>query len=240
MAPRAPLLHLLPLALISCNTTGFGAISFSPIYSYVEGCVPVVVRGSGFGGDVKVTFGATPLEQVALPDPATEPLNVGYDVYGIVPAAVGPGYAPVTVSSGGHSATIKSEFYYVACPGAGQVDAVYPYDGVKAGDTVTLYGCNLDPALHRVSVGYSDPVPVTSTCRSAEASFVAPTMPDGTFTIHVVDNDGNILFPTTGCGSDLGLAVQNLPHPGALVPPRDTAPDTGGSYCANPSISYGE
>lgn len=214
-------------ALVSCNTVGFGVVSIRPIYGWVDGCTPVSVGGHGFGDDVAVTIGGSPLENVTLPtaadsaDATYAPLDVGYEVYGTTPAGAQSGYAEVKVTSGGEEGTVNGDFYYAACPMGAYPEGADPSADVTAGSTITLSGCNL-VAGYTVKVGPSQAATLASVCKSATATFAAPVVDTALGTdwyIAIFDTTGAQVYPDLGTGCDTTLP------PGSQAVTVDTGVD---------------
>lgn len=217
-----------PLGFASCNEVGFDAVSIRPIYGWVDGCTAVSIGGHGFGDDVKVTIGGSDLVNAALPE--KDSLDYGYQVTGLTPPGTQPGYATVTVSTGGQSADVFGDFYYEACPLAAYPESASPDSGLAAGTTVTLGGCNL-MGDYQVKVGTANPVSVTTACSTAYVTFSAPDLPAGDYYVAILDGSGNQLMPDPASGCDTTAAV------GSGVVTSDT-----GSYdlCSGvPVVSYG-
>lgn len=194
---------LLSAALLlgtSCSNTTFDAVSIRPIYGWVDGCTPVTVTGRGFGDDVEVYIGDQKLSGLTG---AAEEIDKGFLVNGIVPPSLlGKGYQDVTVRTGGKEDVITGSgaYYYVECPALGYLESYGPAEGVAAGTSISLAGCGLDAAAIKVRLLDSTATPVgsdiaiTSSCGTASASFVAPTVPaDGEYYLTLVDADGNTL-----------------------------------------------
>lgn len=217
---RWTLLLALPALLGSCNSTaiGFAAVSVVPIYGWEPGCTPLMVRGHGFDDGVAVSIGGVPLEGASLPEEGTS--ERGFQVYGTAPALT-DGYADVVVTNAdGATSTIAHAYRALACTRPANVEhvTVATDDGIAAsGVTVNVDGCALDAAT-QVQVGTAAPVPLTSVCRSAMASFVAPDLAAG---------DHEVLFLDAA-----GVAVYPLPCE------LDSA-DTAGSCDAQVFLTYG-
>ena len=223
------MLSIMLLSLVSCNQSGFDAVSIRPIYGWVDGCNTVSVTGRGFGDDISVTIGDQPLGNLQLPPKEdTIQSNYGYLVTGVMPASLnGKGYADVTVTTGGKTDVITGSgaYYYVECPQPGYIETVSPADGVAAGTEITLTGCSIDTANMMVQLVDSTLEPVgssqalTTVCGTAQVKFTAPAVPtDGTYFVEIVDLSGNVLS-------------------GAPCPPPDSA-DTASS-CSDFPIVYG-
>lgn len=200
-----------PLGLASCNKVGFDAVSIRPIYGWVDGCTAVSIGGHGFGDDVKVTIGGSDLVDAALPE--KESLDYGYQVTGLTPPGAQPGYATVTVSTGGQSADVFGDFYYEACPLAAYPESVSPDSGLATGTTVTIAGCNL-MGDYQVKVGPADPVSVSSACSTAYVTFSAPQLTDnsdtnypGGYYVAILDGSGTQIFPDPASGCDTTATV---------------------------------
>ncbi len=224
-----------PLGLISCESrVGFDAVSIRPIYGWVDGCTDVSIGGHGFGDDVAVTIGGTPLVDAVVPakenDDGTTNLDYGYQVTGKTPAGAQPGYAEVKVTTGGQEATVFGDFYYEACPLSAYPESVSPDTGLAVGTTVTVGGCNL-MGDYQIKVGPAEPVGVTSVCSTATISFLAPDLQAGDYYVAILDSSGNQLLPDPASGCDTTAAV------GSGVVTTDT-----GSYdvCSGvPVVTYG-
>lgn len=231
-----------PAGLQSCNTPDFRVVSIRPIYGWVDGCTPVSIGGAGFGSDVSVTIGGSPLENLSYPDAETAPLDVGYEVYGTTPPASAAGYADVVLSSGGNTGEVNAKdsvgaFYYAACPLTAYPETISPETGLSAGATVSVGGCNLS-SDYQVRVGPSDPIALTKVCSTAEVSFAAPglqanseTNYEGGYFLSILDSSGNMIFPDPASGCDPTLSVA-----------ENSVVDTGGEYnlCDGvPLLTYG-
>lgn len=219
--------------LASCDPVGFKVVSISPIYGWEDGCTDIKVSGHGFDADIQVTLGGTAIDNLTLPDQATNPLDVGFVVYGTTPpSAVGADYATLTVTSGGETSELTEAFFYTACPAAVYVEGVSATDAVAAGDEIGLSGCGLDASAVTVKVGSSDAVNLTSVCSTAQATFTAPAADPGCHYVGFFDSAGNQLAPDPGC--DITLACDVPQGKG----------DTGDSgyidFCAGaPTLTYG-
>lgn len=229
--------HTLPLAalaLASCGMQGMDAVSIRPIYGWVDGCTDVKIGGHGFGDDVSVTIGGNPLQNLTLPDPAEDPLDVGFVIYGTTPPSTdGKGAHDVVVTSGGETDTITDGFYYVECPAVGYVEAASPTEGVSPGDTITMMGCGMDASAYTVRVGDAkSDVPLTSVCSSATVTFTAPApSSDGTWYVGFFDSNGTQVSPDPAC---------DITQPAGSI----TNPDTGDTGWVDPcagalAITYG-
>jgi hypothetical protein len=221
------------LCLLSCNPLGFRAVSISPIYGWVDGCTEVKVSGHGFDDNITVTIGGAALEGLTLPDPAEAPLDVGFLVTGRTPpGSAGGTYATVTVQSGGESSEIVDGFYYETCWYGAYAESASPSEGVAAGTEIALSGCNLAAGSVQVRVGASDPVDLSEVCHSAQASFIAPSMPDGCHYLSFTDAGGKRLFPDAACDTSLDCTVDQSSGDSA---------DTGATDpCAGaPTLTYG-
>jgi len=182
--------------LSGCNDPGFAAVSIDPIYGWVDGCTTIQISGHGFGSDVKATVGGNVVTNVTLP---TRDVDVGYNFAGTIPAGK-HGYADISVTSGGATSTLTGTagYYYVECPETGVIDTVGPQQ-VAAGDDVTIVGCGLDATSRRVrlfdSTGVQAGADITlvSNCGTGKVAFAAPSLPDGTYHLAVVDDAGTVL-----------------------------------------------
>ena len=215
---RRALCLLVPVVLSSCNGSaiGFKAVSIREIYGWVDdSCKTVTISGHGFDDGVTATIGGNPVTNLTLPD---RELDKGFLFTAGVPAATEAGYGDVVVTNGdGETSTITDGYYYVACPMSAWVDGLSPTDGITAGASVGVAGCQLEGAT-QVQVGTAEPVPLTTaTCGTSQASFAAPDLIEGTYTVTLLDAEGALVFPP------------------ACTP--DTA-DTGSS-CITLTLTYG-
>ena len=229
---------VIPTTLLSCGINDFQAMSIRPIYGYVDGCTAVEIGGRNFGDDVSVTIGGKALQDQSLPDAATEELLVGFEVRGTTPPGDAVGYASVVVSTGGEEMEVwggkdpqgedRGIFYYEACPADPNIEAIGPLEGLSAGDTVAMTGCNLKDS-YTVRVGTADAVSIQSDCSSAQTHIDAPSLDDGTYYIAILDGSGNELYPANGCDTTQPFGSGS----------GDTA-DTGGDPCdAVLTFTYG-
>lgn len=212
------------LALLgACNDAGYGLVSISPIYGWVDGCNPVTLSGHGFADDATASIGGSDITGITLPE---RKVDKGFVLYGTAPAGQ-HGYAEVTMRSGGETSTLKGTagYYYVECPALGTVDAVTPAAGLADGVTVTLNGCGLDTTLAAARIVSADgtpqgsDLPLVSMCGTGTASFTAPALADGEYYLELVRvDDGTVLS-------------------GAPCPPPDSG-DTGSS-CTDQTLTYG-
>ena len=228
------------LALQSCNTVGFGVVSIKPVFGYVDGCTPVKVSGHGYGDDVKVTIGGVDLVDQVAP---TAELDVGYFVTGTTPPGAAVGYVGVEATSGGVTDDIAfaeqdldgdgvaddGDFYYQACPYDAFPEVLSQYSDVSSGTVIDMTGCNLKDG-YQIKVGPANPVSMTVTCSTANASFTAPDLPEGDYYVAVVDSSGTQVFPALDSGCDTTGAV------GASLGGSDTA--TFDNCTDVPYISY--
>jgi len=215
---------LLALVHVSCSDLPFDAVSISPIYGWVDGCIDVKVSGHSFGDDVSGSVGGHELEGIVLPDPETEELAVGFLFYARVPAIADGevGFADVEVTSGGETDTIKDGFYFVACP-ATAYEEFLSTDTAAAGDAVTIYGCTIDASAHKARVGTSADLDLTSVCGTSQASFTAPKLPEGSWYVGIFDLTGAQVYPDAECDITLpagsgGPFDSGNPDPCAGVP----------------------
>jgi len=217
---------LLALLHLSCDPDEFVAVSISPIYGWVDGCIDLKVSGHDFGDDVAGTIAGVALENVVLPDPETEKLDVGFVFYARIPAGAvtEAGFATVEVTSGGETSTLTDAFYFVACPAVGYEEYLSA-DTATQGDTITIFGCGIDATTHKVRVGQSPDQDLTSVCGTAQLSFTAPTQPEGTWYVGIFDNANNQIYPDPACditvpadAADTGIVDTATPDPCAGVP----------------------
>ncbi len=233
MQTRSLPLITMGLALAACDR-GLDAVSIRPIYGWTDGCTDVEIGGNHFGDQVSVTIGGNPLDNLTLPDAATQPLDVGFEAYGTTPPSTnGKGPADVVVSSGGETDTITGGFYYVDCPHPGYVEAADPTEGVSAGDTITLWGCGLDSSAYTVRVGdNATDAQLTGVCSTAQVTFTAPApSADGAWYIGFFDSTGTQVYPDATC--DITLPAGSI-----------TNPDTGDTGWVDPcagavALTYG-
>lgn len=197
--------------LLACNDPGFKAVTITPIYGWVDGCTSVTVRGHGFAENATANIGDQALNDLSYPDAETKPLDVGYQLYGRTPPATEKGYADVSVTSNGETSVIPDAFYYVACLADAFVEGANPTEAITSGSTVTLYGCNLDANQWKVKVGDAEPVAMTSSCSTAEVTFTAPDLADGSYAVSIVDSAGNTVFPVACDSADTGVVCTPAP-----------------------------
>jgi hypothetical protein len=220
MRRRAPLLLLLPLALGSCNSAGFGAVSTVPIYGYDDGCTPLTIRGHGFADDATAQIGGADVTNIA-------PLEAGFEFTGNTPPGATGDFADVTVTSDGETSTIPKGWYYLACPltaagtEAPNAETATPSDSVTAGTEITLTGCNLAAGTYQVQIGDAAPVALTSVCGEGVASFTAPDLPDGAYAISFLSASGDLVYPMVTCDAGGDTAGGDTSGGGG-----DTAADT--------------
>lgn len=184
------------LLFLACGSP-LNAVSVRPISGWVDGCSTVTISGSGFGNDVVASIGGARVDDVL---PSTDAADVGYEFTARVPAASQPGYADVTVSSGGAEDTITGSgaYYYVACPSTGHVDGIGATSAV-AGDVVTVSGCSLDAASMLVRLRSADGATLSprvtpdTVCGTASFRFSVPSVPPGVYGVLLYDLSGNIL-----------------------------------------------
>lgn len=154
--------------------------------------------------------------------------DLGFMVTGTTPAADAaalaaavakgyPGvYAGVVVTSGGETSEIPfvegdldGDFMYLACPYAAYPEYLSVSEGLAAGTEVSISGCNLMDG-YKVKLGQdadgdgvvevSGTAELTTVCKTAERSFSAPSMPDGTYYVAIVDSSDNVVFPSADSG----------------------------------------
>ncbi|MBN1337227.1 MAG: hypothetical protein JXB39_14810 [Deltaproteobacteria bacterium] len=224
---------LLCLFQLSCDPLGFRAVSISPIYGWVDGCIDVQVSGHGFDDDVSGKVGGLALENVVLPDPETQKLDVGFTFWARVPAnpTQEAGFADLEVTSGGETDSVVDAFYFVACPATGYEEYLST-DTATEGDTITLYGCGIDASAHKVRVGPSKPVDLTSVCGTSQVSFTAPNPGEaGTWYVGIFDASGKTqIYPDPAC--DI-----SVPYGAVDTGITDTA--EGDSCAGVPTLTYG-
>jgi hypothetical protein len=217
MTSRRRALPLLGLACaltpLSCAPQGFAFVSIHPTWAYPDGCRTVTLSGHGFGDSVTATIGGAEVESVAAPE---RELDQGFLVTGVVPAnssgVAGP--VAVTLKTGGDSATLEDAFYFLDCPSAGYVETVDLSTGLLGGETITLDGCGLDASALQVQItqdteagsAVAATAPLTSTCRTTTAAFIAPTLPAGSYHLTIADMSGNQVFPAPCDTADTGLS----------------------------------
>jgi hypothetical protein len=226
-------------ALAGCYDNGFAAVSTCPIYGWVDGCSAIKISGHGFEKDISATIGGNPVTNIEWP---TGDLDQGYFVTGIVPASTnGKGYAEIVVTSGGKSSTLAGvdSYYYVECPAAAHIDSVSANNNVKAGDTITLAGCGLDPAAHLArfvdgdGVAQGADIPLTAACGTATMTLAAPTLPAGGYYLEIVNASGEVLNGAPCAAVD----ADDYCDP-ATMPAVDTA-DSAAS-CSDFRVYFGE
>ena len=111
------------------------------------------------------------------------------------------------------------------CPRMGTVYTVSPTEGISAGDTITLLGCDLDPVALKVQLYGADgdtavgtPIDLTSVSGATEVSFTAPAVTtDGIYYLVLLEG---------------WRVIAGVP-----CPPLDSA-DTG-TLCVDFTITYG-
>lgn len=193
----------LPTILTACEDIGTAAVSIRPIYGWADGCTPVKISGHGLASDASATIGGADVSNLSYPDSEANPLDVGYLFYGTTPAGEAGSFQKVVVTSGGESYTIGGEegsfgFYYEACPGI-VIEGTSAGETTSAGESISLVGCGFDSSSLRASVG-GEVAELTSVCSTAEVTFNAPDLPDGSYALTFVDANGDQVYPTPGCG----------------------------------------
>lgn len=200
-------LPLVALGLTSCNTPKFDLVSIRPIYGWVDGCTSVKVGGASFGSDLSFAMGGvdTPIVERG------SGIDEGYWFTAVTPAATGKGYVPISVTQNGETLTIEDAYYYVECPMPGYIEGLSASD-VASGDTVGIVGCGLDTQGLKVKLvtpgmpkggTESDLLSLTSICGSAQVSFTAPALADGTYDVLITDGSGTLVYPADyGCIPD--------------------------------------
>lgn len=247
------------LSLFACNTVGFDAVSINPIYGFVDGCGAATVSGHGFGESpdaISATIGDNPITGITFPDANTElpqANELGYMFSGTIPAStdLAVGYQDVTVALGDQTDTITGSgaFYYVACPQNGLLSEVHGGDGIAAGATVSVIGCNLGEDVYvqvvdATNTPVSSPTALTHTCGTGGAEFTAPVVPaDGTYFVQLTDATGNVYSGANGdycaAATDADTSNDYIYGPGLDTAfARDTAYFGGEAYGCY-SLTYG-
>lgn len=158
-------------------------------------------------------------------------------------------YAGVVVTSGGDTSEISIEeredgldgdFFYQACPYDAYPEYLSVSEGLAAGTEVAISGCNLQDG-YKVKFGVdadgdglvetTGTADMTTVCKTAEKTFVAPNMPDGTYYLAIVDSADVVVFPAADSGCDPFGAV------GAQIGGSDTA--TYDMCDGVPTVTYG-
>ncbi|MCB9746107.1 MAG: IPT/TIG domain-containing protein [Alphaproteobacteria bacterium] len=198
----------LPSLLTACEDIGTDAISIRPIYGWADGCTAVKISGHGLAADATATIGGVAVTDISYPDAESAPLDVGYLFYATTPAGEPGSFQPVVVSSGGVDYQIGPDgvdaadggfgFYYETCPGI-VLEGTSMGDTVSSGESISISGCGLDASAIKASIG-GEVVDLTSVCNSAEVSFSAPDLPDGSYELTFVDGNGDQIYPTPECG----------------------------------------
>jgi hypothetical protein len=207
------------LGFSSCNfPLPMTVVSIRPMYGWMDGCTAVELGGHGFDDDAVAYLDGQALQDVTFPDAETNPLDVGYEMYGVTPPKTDgiPTFVNLTVESGGDQSVSTGAFYYVACPASPYPEAIAADPEVTQGSVVVFSGCNLDASLYTVRVGESDSVPLASQCGTAQVTFAAPQRDAGTWFVGFFDTAGTQVYPDPAC--DITVPVE------AYVPPVD--PDT--------------
>jgi hypothetical protein len=185
----------------ACNDAGFAVVSISPIYGFEDGCTEVKVSGHGFAEGAKATLDGYELDNIAYPDTSTKPLDLGFVLYGRTPSHE-PGFVDLIVFNPDETwSRVRKAFYYVACPGSPHVETVSPRTDVRSQDVIVLDGCSLDSNDLFVTVGDSEPLPLSPSCGSARVTFMAPTLPAGAYALRLLDGGGHEVWPLADCDS---------------------------------------
>jgi len=201
------------LAGLACeDRLGFDAVSLFPTYGYVDGCTNIRMGGHGFTDNFSATIGGNPVTNITDPDPEVDPLDQGFEKYGVSPAGE-QGFADYKATDSGESVTVTNAFYYIACPGAPWVDAVTAADG-----TITIAGCGLDAAgttAYLVPKGGDitkkgkptgdavGPFDISSDCGTALVSFTPGAgAPPGVYEMYLSIDGGDTFIPDPACVED--------------------------------------
>jgi hypothetical protein len=192
------------LAGLACeDRLGFDAVSLYPTYGYVDGCTNVRMGGHGFTSDFSATIGGNPVTNITDPDPDVDPLDQGFEKYGVTPAGA-QGFADYKATDSGESVTVTNAFYYIACPGAPYVETVSAADG-----TVALSGCGFDTSnttAYLVAKGGDvtknglGPFDLSSDCGTAMVSFTTGAgAPPGVYELYLSTDAGTTFIPDPTC-----------------------------------------
>ncbi len=210
LRPNRSLLVVAVLPLIPVLGCGerLNAVSIRPIYGWVDGCNSVMLSGSGFGADVVAEIGGNRMADIAT---TTDSEDVGYEFTATAPSATEPGYANVTVYSGGKEDTITGSgaYYYVACPASPHVDGLGATTAA-IGTTVTISGCGFDARRMRVQLESidgatrSEILTPETRCGTASIDFVVPSVLMGSYSVVILDLDGNLLAGDQCAAGDSG------------------------------------
>ncbi len=190
------------LLLAGCNKVPFDAVTIRPTYGWQDGCTSVKISGASLGDSISATIGGTAVTDIERPEDEEDRT---FFFFAVTPPNAEVGVQDVTVTSDGKTDTITGTggFYYVACPAAPEIEAFAPTEGLTAGATISMSGCNIDTAALSVRVIDATGAEVatadlTSDCGTAYASFAAPDLADGTYMVLIVDGDGTVVHPATG------------------------------------------
>lgn len=187
---------------------GSDAIAIRPIYGFVDGCADVKVTGYGLNGPLAAALDGKPLTEL---QPLTGLLERGFGFTARVPKGDEPGTVDLEVEIGQEKSVIPGAFTWLPCPGAAHAESIDRQEAAPEED-IELFGCNLDPAWVQVrlddGLGGGANLPLTSTCGSARATFRVPAALAGAWSVTLVDNDGNLVWPQPCDSADSGRACQ--------------------------------
>jgi hypothetical protein len=196
---------------------GFDAVSLYPTFGYVDGCTNVRMGGHGFTDDFSATIGGNPVTDITDPDPDVDPLDQGFEKYGVTPAGE-QGFADYKATDSGESVTVTNAFYYLACPGAPYVEHVEALDG-----TVTISGCGFDAASTSVYLvpkggdvtkAGKGPFDVSEGCLTASIT-ISPGAgaPPGVYDVYLSLDGGQTFIPDPACKEDTADTATTCPPP---------------------------
>jgi hypothetical protein len=192
------------LAGLACeDRLGFDAVSLYPTYGWADGCTNVRMGGHGFTDAFSATIGGNPVTNITDPDPEVDPMDQGFEKYGVTPAGE-PGFADYKATDAGESVTVTNAFYYLACPTTNYVESVSAADG-----TVSLSGCGFDAAnttaylvpkggdITKDAVG---PFNMSADCGTAVVSFsTGAGAPPGVYELYLSTDGGTTFIPDPTC-----------------------------------------
>jgi len=189
------------LAGLACeDRLGFDAVSLFPTYGYVDGCTNVRMGGHGFTDAFSATIGGNPVTDITDPDPNVDPMDQGYEKYGVTPAGE-QGFADYKATDDGESVTVTNAFYYLACPTTNYIESV-----AYADNRVTITGCGFDTATTTVYLVAKGKLPdstqpafsLDSDCGTAIVSFGNPGAP-GVYELYLSTDGGKTFIPDPTC-----------------------------------------
>jgi hypothetical protein len=202
------------LAGLACeDSLGFDAVSLFPTQGWEDGCTNVQMGGHGFTDDFSATLDGNPITNITDPDPQEDPLDVGFEKYGVTPPGE-HGFADYEAKDGDESSKVTNAFFYLACPAAPYVEHVEAADG-----TITISGCGFDAANTTAYLPTKGMLPdpklefqLDAVCGTAIVSLTPGAgAPPGVYELYLSVDGGKTFIPDPACKEDTADTAVTCP-----------------------------